>query len=269
MRPSTSIEVELRELHCLGAPVFRTLAALRSPSSSFKLVSSSRSSVVLSPRSSRAPEKLDEEKREREKERQSKGLLCLECFLDAVHLRSRFFLRMKPSLLYYSGPRALSVLFCFSLESASKRGEEDQEGKTCGRQGLRQMVIIFCRGWEVRSPCLSLIFSLFTAKGKLECNCQICVQLNETKARMTNWKTERRSAAREKGVRSDFSFFPRRARKRVRDVRGNLPFNSAAAKKTSPPHRLAASFTFKEIAAAREVQTCLSRTVGFEKKQRA
>jgi hypothetical protein len=87
---------------------------------------------------------------------------------------------------------------------------------------------------------------------------------------MTNWKTERRSAAREKGVRSDFSFFPRRAREKVRDVRRNLPFNSAeAAKKSSPPHRLAASFTFKEIAAAREVQTRLSRTVGFEKKERA
>jgi hypothetical protein len=177
---------------------------------------------------------------------------------------------MKPSLLYYSGPRALSVLFFFSLESASKRGEEDQEGRRCGREGLRQMVIIFCRGWEVRSPCLSLVFSLFTAKGKLECNCQICLQLNETEARMTNWKTERRSAAREKGVRSDFSFFPRRAREKVRDVRRNLPFNSAeAAKKSSPPHRLAASFTFKEIAAAREVQTRLSRTVGFEKKERA
>ena len=84
----------------------------------------------------------------------------------------------------------------------------------------------------MRSPCLSLVFSLFTAKGKIECNCQICLQLNDTKARMTNWKTERRSAAREKGVRSDFSFFPRRARKRVRDVRRNLPFNFCGSKKT-------------------------------------
>lgn len=148
---------------------------------------------------------------------------------------------MKPSLLYYFGPRALSELFFFSLESTSKRGEEEQEGKTCGREGLMQMVINFCRGWEVRSPCLSLVSSLFTAKGKLECNCQIGLQLNVTKARMTNWKTERRSAAREKRVRSDFSFFPWRARKRVCDVRRNLPSNSAAAKKTSPPHRLAAS----------------------------
>ena len=40
-------------------------------------------------------------------------------------------------------------------------------------------------------------------------------------------------------------------------------------KNTLPPHRLAASFLFKEIAPAREVQICLSRTVGFEKEQRA